>query len=681
MSTPKEHLTIEYDSAATAIRGNPKVLKAFISLESLSVMQKQQLCLLAVQLKWSIIYQVPEDLLNDDIIIACLEQSSDYIQDIAPQYVTPKLIEVVANTIDDLEFVPPCLRTPAICLSGVRKHWQSMDMVPDDDAFHTVYLTGIEKNWRAFFYLPEQRREDPVILEALKKAWLSKELPFPEPFDMQRLCIIAIEQDPDLLSRMPQKILNKEICFTALKKKIGLLEYIPEELRLEVCTELVRHYSMALGNLPPRLRKTVIEKIGPDKILANDFQSFSLLSAYRGYEQTILQTITTWEHVVVTKPEAFYIDAEIHDSYLVYANANKRANKTVHVDAPYVRACLDRLRNNKTINLVLLGHDPMFETERRIGGLHYLEIIELLKEYPNINRITLLTCNSVKVELLEEEKKINQRLVERELALFSPCALLLMISVPDEEKSAAILATSGNTQAFILIKQEENYSLLYLRQEAAVIKHLQISLSRAEMSKLHKTIYPNGKKLPFPANTGGYNYIRGGHGREPLEKKQFLAFYRTIFQKNLYSKTNPNYKTNKQYYSFFNNIRMDEGEYSKLKNSLLKTIVDRIREEKFDRVIDVKGYNYALLVDTLERLFIAGIRTSAYQEFYKKKNQALFFESLDNLIREVVEKERDKTVNRILTQVSPESEDREESESLSQVKAVIYRVYPRFNNS
>lgn len=72
-----------------------------------------------------------------------------------------------------------------------------------------------------------------------------------------------------------------------------------------------------------------------------------------------------------------------------------------------------------------------------------------------------------------------------------------MSSVPDEEKSASILEASGNTHAFILIKQEEGYSLFYLRQEEAAIKRLQIPLSEVEMSKLHKVIYPNGKNYLF----------------------------------------------------------------------------------------------------------------------------------------------------------------------------------------
>lgn len=239
----------------------------------------------------------------------------------------------------------------------------------------------------------------------LKKVWLSNELSFPEPFDRQKLCVTAVEQDSALLLRIPPKILNTEICVAALKKDARLVQYVPGELRINVCTELVRLYSLALASFPARLQKAVIEQIGPEKMLANDFMALSLLTAHRIYEKDIQHTIENCEHVVITKPEAFQLDAEIHDSFLVYANANKRSNKTIHVDAPYVRTCLDSLRNNKAINLVLLGHDPMFETERRIGGLHYREIIELLKEYPNINRITLLTCNSVKAELLEEEKR------------------------------------------------------------------------------------------------------------------------------------------------------------------------------------------------------------------------------------------------------------------------------------
>lgn len=150
-----------------------------------------------------------------------------------------------------------------------------------------------------------------------------------------------------------------------------------------------------------------------------------------------------------------------------------------------------------------------------------------------------------------------------------------------------------------------------------------------------------------------------------------------MFKENPYSKTNPDYKTNKQYYSFFNNIRLDEREYPKLKSSLLKAIVDMIREEKFDRTIFVKGYNYALLVDTVECRFIGGIRMSAYQDSYKKKNQALFFENSSSLDKDVVEKERDKTVNRVLRQATTQSEESEESEALSQVKSITYEVKKR----
>ncbi|CEK09214.1 hypothetical protein [Legionella hackeliae] len=675
MSTPEHDLNVAYDLAASAISENPKQLEEILTQDSLNFEQKQRLCLFAVQKDWSVIYDVPDSFMNDDIFIACIEQSHDYIQEIPAKYATPKLIQVVANLVDELEYVPPWLKTPEVCLKVIKRHWRYMDEVPDGDNYKIVYLAGIKQNWCAFFYIPEARRSDPEILAALKEVWRTQQIVFPEPFDMQSLYFIAVKENASLLPTVPEQYNNIAICLTALTKKPDLLEHLPQKLLTDVCIAWVRQSSTALANLPSRLRQEVINSIGLDNILANDFMIFPLLDSNKAYHQTIQQVLGGCEHLVVTKEGALGNDAEIQDSYLVYANASKRFKKTLHVDASLAATCLDRLRNNKSIDLVLLGHDPMFDGERKIGGFSPKEIIELLKEYPNINRVTLLTCNSVKAKVLEKEKEINQRLVKRSKnEVIAPCGLVLMSSEPDDNKSRLILEGLRNEHAFVLVKLKDKYTLFYLSQDGTAVKTSRVTLTDTQFTKLHKVIFPNEKRLPFPANADDIVTIRGGLGSEPLERKQFVAFYRIAMQENPYSKTNPNYKALKQFYNFFNHIIIDEQEYPKLKVSLLKTIVDMVIAAKLNRVISIKGFNYVLSVDTKDRRFIAGIRVSAYPPSYSKNNRPLFFDnSQNNLDSDAVEKEMDKIVNRTVEKTSGDTEEATEEE-LSQLKAITFVV-------
>ncbi|RUR25315.1 hypothetical protein [Legionella qingyii] len=680
MSTPQEYLNMSYEAACALLRSDPNKLDEFINQEQFSHEQKQQLCLTAVQISWSTIYKVPDELLNDDIIIACLDKSFDYILEVSPERISPKIMLVVQDKVDELAYIPRYLRTPEVCLSAVKKSWENIGMVPNDPSYKAVFLEGIQVNWRTFFYLSEAQQQDEEILAVLKNKWFALGLKsFPKQFDIQELWRLGIGLDESLFMKLPMEKCTPQICLAAVKKKPSLIRQVPNQLFLEVCIEWVRNDSMALAYVPDTLKEKVIEAVTPEKILSADFRSVALFPEKNSYQNIIDKILDECEHVVVTKPDAFETDGEIRDSYLVYANTDKRLNKTIHVDSNSIRSCLDRMKKNPTINLVLLAHDPYFDGERKIGGLYQREIFELLKSYPNINRITLLTCNSAKSLVLEDEKLINQKLVDRTSKASLPsCGLVLMSSMPDDGKCKSVLEEMNCDHAFIWVKKGDEHSLIYLKKETGITNRFQLKLSDDQVSKLHKTLYPNGKKIPFPnpkENTSDRYLRRDGKGAKLMDKNEFGAFQRIFFASQKYSKKNPEYKTNKQIYSFFNNIKIDESEYPKLKDSLLKSIIDMVKAAKLDRSVFVKGYNYVLHVDTIERRFIAGIKVSAYASEYKNKNVPLFFDnSKSSIDNDEMEKEIEKIVSRVIEQT--EEKENPEKEELSQVKSITYEVKP-----
>ncbi|PWY55649.1 hypothetical protein DGG96_11130 [Legionella qingyii] len=680
MSTPQEYLNMSYEAACALLRSDPNKLDEFINQEQFSHEQKQQLCLTAVQISWSTIYKVPDELLNDDIIIACLDKSFDYILEVSPEKISPKIMLVVQDKVDELAYIPRYLRTPEVCLSAVKKSWENIGMVPNDPSYKAVFLEGIQVNWRTFFYLSEAQQQDEEILAALKNKWFALGLKsFPKQFDIQELWRLGIGLDESLFMKLPMEKCTPQICLAAVKKKPSLIRQVPNQLFLEVCIEWVRNDSMALAYVPDTLKEKVIEAVTPEKILSADFRSVALFPEKNSYQNIIDKILDECEHVVVTKPDAFETDGEIRDSYLVYANTDKRLNKTIHVDSNSIRSCLDRMKKNPTINLVLLAHDPYFDGERKIGGLYQREIFELLKSYPNINRITLLTCNSAKSLVLEDEKLINQKLVDRTSKASLPsCGLVLMSSMPDDGKCKSVLEEMNCDHAFIWVKKGDEHSLIYLKKETGITNRFQLKLSDDQVSKLHKTLYPNGKKIPFPnpkENTSDRYLRRDGKGAKLMDKNEFGAFQKIFFASQKYSKKNPEYKTNKQIYSFFNNIKIDESEYPKLKDSLLKSIIDMVKAAKLDRSVFVKGYNYVLHVDTIERRFIAGIKVSAYASEYKNKNVPLFFDnSKSSIDNDEMEKEIEKIVSRVIEQT--EEKENPEKEELSQVKSITYEVKP-----
>lgn len=681
MRAPQEYLNMSYEAVEALIRKNPNELDVFIDQDRFSQEQKQQLCLIAVQINWSTIYKVPDELLNDDIIIACLDKSFDYVNEVSPEKMTPKIMMAVKDKVDELEYIPRYLRTPEVCLSAVKKRWQNIDMVPNAPSYKAVYLEGVQKDWRAFFYLPEAQQHDEDILAILKDKWHALGLKsFPKQFDSQELWLLGIGLDGSLFMKLPREMCTPQICLAAVKKNPALIRQVPNQFLLEVCIEWVRNDSMALANIPGKLKEKVIEAVTPEKILSADFRAAAFFPETNAYHSIIDQILDSCEHVVVTKPEAFATDGEIRDSYLVYANSEKRLNKTIHVDSNSIRSCLDRMKKNPSINLVLLAHDPYFDGERKIGGLYQKEIVELLKSYPNINRITLLTCNSAKSSVLEAEKIINQRLVDRTSKVSLPsCGLVLMSSTPDDVKCNALLKEMNCDHAFIWVKEAEEHSLIYLKNENGITNRFQLKLSDDQVGKLHKTLYPNGKKIPFPnpkENTSDRYLRRDGKGARLMDKNEFGAFHKIFFASQKYSKKNPEYKTNKQFYCFFNNIKIDESEYPKLKESLLKSIIDMVKAAKLDRSVFVKGYNYVLHVDTIDRRFIAGIKVSAYASEYKNKNVPLFFDnSKSSIDNDEMEKEIEKMVSRVVDQT--EEKEQSDKEDLSQVKSITYEVKPR----
>lgn len=680
MSTPKEYLDMSYEAADALIRKDPETLDDFINQERFSHEQKQKLCLVAVQVAWPTIYKVPDELMNDDIIIACLDKSFDYIEQLSPEKVTPKIIMAVKDRVEELEYIPPYLRTPEVCLSAVKKRWQNIDTVPNDPSYKAVYLEGVNKNWRAFFYLPVDQQRDEEVLATLKNKWLSLGVKsFPERFNSQELWQLAMELDASLFIKLPVEECSPQICLAAVKNKPSLIRQVPNQFFLEVCIEWVRNDSMALANVPSNSKGRIIEAVTPEKILSADFRSAALFPETSTYQKIIAQTLGNCEHVVVTKPDAFETDGEIRDSYLVYANADKRLGKTINVDSNNIRSWLARMKDNPTINLVLLAHDPYFDGERKIGGLYQREIIELLKSYPNISRITLLTCNSAKSLVLETEKGINQRLIDRTSKISLPsCGLVLMSSIPNNDKCKAILEEMNCDHAFIWVKEGERHSLLYLNKENGINNRFQKELSAEQVSKLHKSLHPSGKKIPFPESEGyvSERYLRReGKGAKLMDKNEFGAFQRVFFAGQKYSKKDTEYKMNKQFYSFFNNIKIGESEYPKLKASLLKDIIDLVRAAKLDRTVYIKGYNYVLHVDTVERRFVSGVKVSAYEKEYKDKNLPLFFnKSKSSIDSDEMEKEMEKMVSRVVDQT--EDEGKPEKEELSQVKSITYEVKP-----
>lgn len=664
-------MSVLFDQACKALDEDPKSLNEFLSETTFSKVEKQTLCLIAVKGYWPNIYTIPEELIYDDLIIACLEQSFSYVEEMSPGHLTPKIIDVVKERVQELEFLPYWLRTPDICLNAVKKNWQNVSMVPGGMLYEEVHIEAVNKNWRAFFYLKQEAKDNPLVIAAFKQSWTQLNLVLPEPFSPQNIHSFAIEQDASLLEWIPPEFCNPELFIHAVKKNPEHLRYVPRGMMFKVGVEWVKSEAIAIGYLPSALRQKIIDAIGPEELLLKDFMVAPLLFEYEAYHLIIEQLLARCEHLVVTKPQALQEDAEIRDSYLVYANASKRVGKTLHVDANFLSNCLDLLATNKNLNLVVLGHDPFFVGQRKLGGLSNLEIVQTLKSNANISRLTLLTCNSAKANLLDKEKEINQRLIARrsQNKPSEVVALILMSSLPENGHYKKIYESLNCEEMFVWVQETSNQVLLFQNKRG---EQLQRILSDEESKKLHRAIYPNGKKIPFPKKEGTLTCIRGRE--EKLSQKEYIALTRIITQENPYSKTHPEYRNNKQIYCFFNNVQIDEGEYKKLKPCLLKDIIDLVQLAKLSQTVHVKAYNNVLHVHTQEKRFVSAVKTANYERDYKEKNRSLFFSGIKGSVNtDALDAEMDKMVNKILERAGDISPNPSQEEP-SQVKAITYKI-------
>ncbi|MGL5742287.1 MAG: hypothetical protein ACRCXC_06920 [Legionella sp.] len=132
-----------------------------------------------------------------------------------------------------------------------------------------------------------------------------------------------------------------------------------EETYLKICLAAVNKNADALMYIDNEtIKEWIIAQISPMQLLENAYQSINYFPSQYNTEQLKQQFLRSIEHIVVVDG----IDnKEIQDSYLVYANKEKRHGKTLLVDVGQLETVLEDMRQygrnpDKSTNLVLLDH-------------------------------------------------------------------------------------------------------------------------------------------------------------------------------------------------------------------------------------------------------------------------------------------------------------------------------------
>jgi hypothetical protein len=281
--------------------------------------------------------------------------------------------------------------------------------------------------------------------------------------------------------------------------------------------------------------------------------------------------------------------------------------------------------------------------------MNVIDMIDTLKQSPNITRLTLLSCESARASLLAEEEKSIAAFKNSQDALFSgDCGLIYMTKSPvNKVEQDKIL--KNQDACYVLIEENNQKTCIFLQKNANPKK---IALNDEKFESCKNQLYGANKTFKIPKGGSEYQIVRGPGNYLKLSEKQYMHDVFENIEGNKFNKKNPAYKAAKNTYPFLRGVEIqstDENEMKKLKHSLLQVVAETIKATpEIKQNVVVKGYRGLVHVD-LEEGGFHNVSKPIYTKSYSSNNSPLLFGKKDNIDRPELKKQRTKQIQDMLT--------------------------------
>lgn len=495
----------------------------------------------------------------------------------------------------------------------------------------------------------------------------SKSLPLSDE-QFKNICIASVKQNAQALEYAPKKWRNFALCLDGVSKQGLLLKTISDyenstELTEEefktIMINAVSNNALALEHVPEKYRNFVIDSITPEALLKANYSAIKYFP--KDYNRDVINNyLTNIEHIIIVNDPGY--DREIRDSYKSYSSHAKRADKTIlcqKEDLDDLFKMLNSVNHDKPINLVILGHAA--SGVDKLAGVSPEDITLLIKQNPNLERVTLLGCRTGVAKALDKEKLMAQNYQN---TLKKPSGLVLTSKISDHKQYGNYISRLSSDkdgllsdEVYILIncstKDEEKYKLLHAKKSNTSdskedFQVIEYDINKEQLKTIAIILGNKDGKLKFPGKNSQDLYYRGGKSNPYLTSNEINEVFEIITNPDQstykFSKSHPLYKQYKNEYPFLGSATIEQAEYPKLLNSLQKKVVDAIQNDPdIDREIIVKGYTQLVHVDTKEKQMKTG--SYYYTTAYKKAgNQSTFFSDKDNIDRKELKNYHDKVI-------------------------------------
>ncbi len=293
-----------------------------------------------VQEDWRAIRDIPPDKLTESICLAAVSKNGGALGFIPDEHCSEAVcLAAVKQDGMALQLVPEARQSASVCLAAVSQNWEALQFVPYDLRSEEIYLQVVCQNGMALEFIPEARRSASICLAAVLQNWEALQF-VPEEKRSDDIYLAVLQQNGRELEFIPEARRNALICLTAVYENWQALQFVPEN-----------HWQM------------------------------------------IQQFFSNLAHIVIVDKDEWNL-AEIKKSWLVYANKEKRRNKTLRVFRDEIDEFMEAfcMMNILELEMVLLGHGYL----HKIAEIDAPQLVSYLEKYPEIIKVKLLACYSVR---------------------------------------------------------------------------------------------------------------------------------------------------------------------------------------------------------------------------------------------------------------------------------------------
>ncbi|KTC77907.1 DUF4116 domain-containing protein [Legionella brunensis] len=586
--------------------------------------------------------------------------------------------KAVENTGKALAHVPIELRDFALCFKAVKQHGFALEFVPSsseskiqEQEYIRLWNESVKTYGLALEKIPLKYRnaslcntavlQNPLAFKWVPNPAITKDSVLSRE-EYINICFSTIKTDGLLLERMINDPLIdpptlKQLTYFAVKHNARTIEFANPSLFTEMeyrdlCMMAVKYNGLALQYIPApqngkpfsteyyftlckaavgkdaealqyvvndELKKKIIDSVTPFEILANSYTAINYFpKGYENLDEINYKFLSGIEHVVIAS-NGNAQQKEIRDSYLAYANKSKRKGKTLFIYSEDLENFLNYMNSIKllqSLNLVMLDHFQQYNEQ--ICGKNSDDIINLLRTYLNINRVTLLGCATAKSKPLVSEKALFTQLKHEFDGIKKDACSLVLSSLPLEEKKASKILETQKNPTYFLYKNKDEYILEY---RASGGKKELVSLSQKQVDQLFNVLgKPNHQ---FPEK--GHELFSSLNSKVKIELWALRTTMLASFKSN-----NSTYQQRKSIFPFLTKGVLQPEDIEKLEESLLKKLFLEITNTPdIQRPITLKGYTQGIYVDVQNNRFYFS-DTNIYSQGYSQSLFATSEESIDD---------------------------------------------------